>query len=70
MTLLYPSFLWFLIPLAILLWSGSRKLVQMVHLIILMLIVLSLARPVQEETLQEASIEAKDIIIALDVAAP
>ncbi len=67
MTLLYPSFLWFLIPLAILLWSGSRKLVQMVHLIILMLIVLSLARPVQEEALQEASIEAKDIIIALDV---
>ncbi len=67
MTLLYPSFLWFLIPLAILLWSGSRKLVQMVHLIVLMLVVLSLARPVQEEALQEADIEAKDIIIAVDV---
>ena len=67
MTLLYPSFLWLLIPLAILLWSGSRKLVQVVHLIVLMLLVLSLARPVQEEALQEASIEAKDIIIALDV---
>lgn len=67
MTLLYPSFLWLLIPLAILLWSGSRKLIQMVHLIVLMLVVLSLARPVQEEALQEASIEAKDIIIALDV---
>ncbi len=67
MTLLYPSFLWLLIPLAILLWSSSRKLIDLVHLIILMLIVLSLARPVQEEALQEASIEAKDIIIALDV---
>ncbi|UPT77510.1 VWA domain-containing protein [Sulfurovum sp. XGS-02] len=67
MTLLYPSFLWLLIPLALLLWYRSRKLIPLVHLIILMLIVLSLARPVQEEALQEASIEAKDIIIALDV---
>jgi len=67
MTLLYPSFLWLLIPLAILLWSSSRKLIHLVHLIILMLLVLSLARPVQEEALQEASIEAKDMIIALDV---
>jgi Ca-activated chloride channel family protein len=32
-----------------------------------MLIVVSLSRPVQEEALQETSIEAKDIIIALDV---
>jgi Ca-activated chloride channel family protein len=67
MTLLYPSFLWLLIPLALLLWYSSRKLIHMVHLIILMLIVVSLARPVQEEALQEASIEAKDIIIAVDV---
>ncbi len=67
MTLLYPSFLWLLIPLALLLWHSSRKLIPLVHLIILMLIVLSLARPVQEEALQEASIEAKDIIIAVDV---
>ena len=67
MTLLYPSFLWLLLPLILLLWSGSRKLLTSVHLIILMLIVLALSRPVQEETLQEASIEAKDIIIALDV---
>ena len=67
MTLLYPSFLWLLLPLVLLLWSSSRKLMHVVHLIILMLIVLSLSRPVQEEALQEASIEAKDIIIALDV---
>ena len=37
------------------------------HLIILAFIVFSLSRPVIEEGLQENSIEAKDIIIALDV---
>ena len=67
MTLLYPTFLWLLLPLGLLLWSSSRKLIPMVHLIVLMLIVVALSRPVQEEVLQEASIEAKDIIIALDV---
>ncbi len=67
MTLLYPGFLWLLIPLAILLWYSTRKVVPLVHLLILMLVVLSLARPVQEEALQETGIEAKDIIIALDV---
>jgi len=67
MTLLSPSFLWLILPLSLLLWSSSRKLIPSVHLIILMLIVLALSRPVQEEALQEASIEAKDIIIALDV---
>jgi len=67
MTLLYPSFLWLLLPLALLLWGSSRKLMHLVHLVILMLIVLALCRPVQEEALQETSIEAKDIIIALDV---
>lgn len=67
MTLLYPSFLWLLLPLALLLWSRPRKVIHLVHLIILMLIVLALGRPAQEEALQEASIEAKDIIIALDV---
>ncbi|HEY9190123.1 MAG TPA: VWA domain-containing protein [Sulfurovum sp.] len=67
MTLLTPGFLWLLVPLLLLLWSGARKPVTSVHLIVLMLIVLALSRPVQEEALQEASIEAKDIIIALDV---
>jgi len=67
MTLLFPSFVWLLLPLGVLLWSSSRKLIPMVHLIVLMLIVIALSRPVQEEVLQEASIEAKDIIIALDV---
>jgi len=67
MMLLYPSFLWLLLPLILLMWSTPRKLATSVHLIVLMLVVLALSRPVQEEALQEANIEAKDIIIALDV---
>jgi len=67
MTFLYPTFLWLLLPLVLLLWKSTHKIQQMTHLIILILILLSLARPVQEEALQEANIKAKDIIIALDV---
>jgi len=67
MTLLFPSFLWLLLPLVLLLWSSTRKLIPRVHLIVLMLIIIALSRPVQEKVLQEATIEAKDIIIALDV---
>jgi len=67
MTFLYPTFLWLLLPLTLLLWKSTHKVQQLTHLIILMLLVLSLARPVQEEALQEVNIQAKDIIIALDV---
>ena len=66
MTLLYPAFLWLLIPLLLALWK-MPKLIERVHLVILILLVLSLSRPVLEHTLQEATVEAKDIIIALDV---
>ena len=61
MTLLYPSFLWLLLPLTLFLWKGTSSIIQRIHLIVLMLIVISLARPVQEQALQEASIKAKDI---------
>jgi len=67
MTFLYPAFLWLLLPLAILLWNDTKKIHHIVHIIILMLLTLSLSRPVQEKALQVANIEAKDIIIALDV---
>ncbi len=68
MTLLYPYFLWLLIPLVALLW-GKRKrdLITTVHLIVLMLIVTALSRPVLQKGLQERSLEAQDIIIALDI---
>ena len=67
MTLLYPSFLWLMIPLTLLLWKGRLQFTQSIHLIVLILIVLALSRPVEEQALQEASIKAKDILIALDV---
>ena len=67
MTVLYPSFLWLLLPLSLFLWKSTSNIIQRVHLLVLMLIVIALARPVQEQALQEASIKAKDIIIALDV---
>lgn len=66
MTLLFPSFLWLLVPLLLLLWRSAKKVQDIVHLIILLLLVLSLARPVEEQALQIANIQAKDIIIALD----
>jgi len=64
---LYPSLLWMLLPLALMLWKSPKKAALVVHLVILMLLVFTLARPIQKQALQEASIEAKDIIIALDV---
>jgi len=67
MTLLIPSFLWLLIPLLLLFLKGSKRVVFKVHIVILMLLVIALSRPVQEEALQEANIQAKDLIIALDV---
>ena len=67
MTLLYPHFLWLLIPLGILLWHSPKRLISVVHLLILMLLVLTMTRPVYEKALQETNIEAKEIIIALDV---
>ncbi len=67
MTLLYPHFLWLLLPLALLLWHSPKKPIFVVHILILMLLVLALVRPVYEAGLQESKIEAKEIIVALDV---
>jgi len=67
MTLLTPLFLWLFVPLLILFFKGSKSVIFKTHIIILMLLVLTLSRPVKEEVLQEGNIQAKDIIIALDV---
>ena len=67
MTFLNPLFLWLLLPLLFLFWRSTSRLVVRVHLIILALLLLSLSRPTQKESWQKAHIEAKDIIIALDV---
>jgi len=66
MTLLHLAFLWLLIPLFLALWK-MPKFTERVHLLILILLVLSLSRPVLKHTLQKVAVEAKDIIIALDV---
>ena len=68
MTLLYPVFLWFFIPVIILFFTKkSKDPIPTVHLIILLLIVVALSRPVMKHGVQDQAIEAKDLIIALDV---
>jgi len=67
MTLLYPHVLWLIVPLALLLYKGPRLFISRVHLVVLILIILALSRPVYESVLQETKIQAKDVIIALDV---
>ena len=67
MMFLYPTFLWLLLPLGILLYHSRQKVTGLVHLIILMLLLLTLGRPVKEDVLREADIKAKEIVIALDV---
>ena len=66
MTLLYPWLLWLLLPLGIYLYR-SRSLQQRIHTLIAMLILLALSRPVLQEGVHSSKIEAKDLIIALDL---
>ncbi|SFZ98851.1 BatB [hydrothermal vent metagenome] len=68
MSILYPLFLWLLIPLALLYWkSKSWQLQNIVHGLVLALIIVTLSRPVIKQGIEESKIEARDIIIALDV---
>ena len=67
MTLLYPSFLWLIFPLLLLFSKKKNALLLNTHLVLLMLILIALARPVVKNGLKEQTIEAKNIIIALDV---
>ena len=66
MTLLYPWLVWLTVPLGIYLYR-SRSLQQRVHTLIALLILLALSRPVLQEGVQSSKIEAKDLIIALDL---
>ncbi len=67
MSILYPAFLWLLIPLSLLFWIREKKMVETGHLIILMLLVLAMGRPVIKQGTEESPIEAKEFIIAVDV---
>lgn len=66
MTFLYPSVLVLLIPLILFFTRASKQIIIRVHIVILMLLVLTLSRPVIKSSFHTAEIEAKDIIIALD----
>ena len=65
--ILYPWLLWLLAPIAILYYYRPRDLRDTTHLMILALLVLSLSRPVWDQEPKETEIEARDIIIALDI---
>ena len=67
MSILYPAFLWLIIPLALLFWSREKKIVETGHLIILMLLVIAMSRPAIKQGIEESQIEAKEFIIALDI---
>lgn len=67
---LYPLFLWTLLPLLWLLFVFYRKkakILTLIHTLILILLVFALARPIAKQVLQESTIDAKEILIALDV---
>ncbi len=66
MTLLYPSLLWLLIPVAILAYS-SHGLRERTHLLILALLTLSLARPAVQQGAGEKAILSRNIVIAFDI---
>lgn len=67
MSILYPSFLWLFLPLAILFFYRPKHLTDTVHLFSLALILIALSRPVIDQGPQERQIEANEVIIALDV---
>lgn len=67
MNFLNPTFLFLILPLAFFLWRSPKILQIKIHTIILIFILIALARPVYEQSLEEMPIEAKELIIALDV---
>ena len=67
MTLLYPLVLTLLVPLILRFVKSDKTLVNKTHTLIMMLILLSLSRPIIEGQMKRAEVEARDIVIALDV---
>lgn len=67
MSILYPSLLWLLLPIAVLFYYRSRQITDTIHLIVLALLVIALSRPVVDQGAQERKVEAQEIIVALDV---
>jgi len=68
MSLLYPQLFWLFIPLGVLAYIlKPRSLVQSGHLVILGLIIIALSRPQLDRGIEESPVDAKNILIALDV---
>jgi len=67
MSFLMPIFLWLIIPFIVFFIKGPQKIVIKIHTLVLILLLLSLARPIQEEVLQKTNIHSQDIIIAIDI---
>lgn len=67
MSFLYPEYLFFIIPLVVFLYKTTNSFTNKMHTIILLLLFISLSRPVYEKVEQDSVIDAKDIVIALDV---
>ena len=67
MSLMYPLFLWFLIPLFLLWQHPKGNFITKVHLVILVLILISLSRPIQKQQKQTTAIHSHAMIIAIDV---
>ncbi len=68
MSLLYPQLLWLFIPLILLgYYHRPLGMHKRVHWFILALLLLAMARPQIKRGVEEAPVNARDIIIALDV---
>lgn len=67
MTVLNPSFLFLLLPLGLFIWKSPKVLQIKIHSIILVFVIIALSRPVYKQSIEEMPIEAKELIIALDV---
>ena len=68
MSLLYPQLLWLFVPLLLLgYYHRPLGMHRRIHWLILALLLLAMARPQIKRGIEEAPVNARDIIIALDV---
>ena len=68
MSLLYPQLLWLFVPLVLLgYYHRPLGMHRRIHWLILALLLLAMARPQMQKGIEKAQIQARDIIIALDV---
>jgi len=67
MSFLNAYILFLLIPLIIYIFYRHKNIIKVIHIIILILLTISLSRPILNQEVKSEEIEAKDIIIALDL---